>query len=274
MTGILLSVAACAIWAAIAAGGRRLTGQLRRDNPRRRRDYVLAISAAYAAVLALSLGIEVAANLGLVWGVVLLSLGACLWGFSVIRELDRYWQVGFLGVDRQIRSGLSYDRSLRLITNQLSFLGTGAHKLTTSSDFERVMKRCPPNSPIRFLLRRPDDSALQIAARKADKPDNQYREQVVESLRILAKVQRGMNNLEVRFYDTDLIFRIMVIDRRYALVSFNVYGRSDDGSGLPQLIVRASAEGHDSADSFFHAFDTFFDERWKESKPWDFQQYL
>jgi hypothetical protein len=271
--GIALNLAANAIWAVLVFGGRRLLKRLDTADPRHRRRVFIGIASSVGLVLAVALWLLARSSTSRTWGWLLVA-SAAVWCVVVAAwELNRFWRVGVLGADRSVGSGIDYDASLHLVKAELSFLGTGAHKLSRSGEFEVALRRCRSDVPIRLLLRRPDDPALASAARRAGRSEGEYRENVIESLRAIARLQGATGNIEVRFYDGDLVFRMMLIDRRIALVSFNVYGLGD-GSELPQLHLVNASERHAVSTSFFHAFERYFNERWAEAMPWDFRAHI
>lgn len=270
---IALNVLANALWAAIVFGGRRIIVQLDPKNPRQRRIAILCLIGAIGVVLLGCLWAITIFNIATGWGWMIVIAAAAWAVFTALRELQRFWDVGLVGADRSVAHGINYGDSLRLVKTELSFLGTGAHKLSATSEFDDALRRCRPDVPIRLLLRRPDDPALAEAARRAGKPEHEYGENVVESLTKLARLQRSISNVEVRFYDGDMVFRIMIINRSTALVSFNVYGHGD-GAELPQVHILEASEGRDAVRSFYYAYERYFNERWDRASVWDFRAYL
>lgn len=272
-SGIALNLIANLIWAGLVVGGRRLFRDLDTADPRRRRRLLLGTAVTVFLVLIGALGLLAWSSAASAWGWPLV-LAAAGWGVALaLWEVYRFWRIGLLGADYRIRDGIAYDASLRLVNTQMSFLGTGAHKLTSSPEFDRALRRCRPDEPIRLLLRSPDDPTLSDAARRAGKPNSEYRDNVVASLRLIARLQSSIGNIQVRFYEGDLVFRILLIDRRLALVSFNVYGQGN-GSELPQVHVADAFDGKVVTSSFFHAFERYFNERWRLAADWDFVAHL
>jgi len=199
------------------------------------------------------------------------SFPLCLISF----ELRRFWRVGVWGADETIQKGVHYSQALRLCKSQLSFLGTGAAKLTRDPEFEKALLRCRPDVPARFLLATPDGATLKSAAKRAGKMEDTYREVVLGSLRVLGDLkQRREVNLEVRFYgDKFPVWRLMLIDKTICLASYNLFGEGD-GSQLPQLHVVRAAESRREVDSFYYPFERYFDQIWEKAKPWDFKSFL
>lgn len=169
---------------------------------------------------------------------------------------------------------MDYTRTLEAVNSSIKFLGTGASKLTGLPIFDEAVRRCASaNGELRFLLRKPDSQSLVDAARRAGRDESAYRATVITSLRKLAEVRNaGAPTLEVRFYDHDSAFRMVMIDNSLALLSYNVYAARESADRFPQLHVRNRTS--DATKSFFWAFDQFFDEEWKRAAPWDFQEYL
>jgi hypothetical protein len=265
--GIILNLAANVAWALTQWLWSRYRSRERAQ--RHRRDVVLGFSTGIASILVVALLLVWQLAIEPSWGWIAVISAVGWEGWLLGGELRRFWRVGVQGADIQTRQGIDYDASLRLVTNELSFMGTGAHKLTRSKEFEGALGRCRPDETIRLLLRRPGDDVLAAAERRAGEPPGSYSDQVVSSLRLLAVLHNSFPNLEVRFYEDEAIFRIMLIDARYALVSYNVYGQGD-GSDLPQLHLAAAADRHSVKESFYHAFDLYFTKVWNSGVTWDF----
>jgi hypothetical protein len=96
------------------------------------------------------------------------------------QELNAFWGVGIRGVDREITKGIDYGNSLKLVQNKLKFMGIGASKLSRLEDeFENALVRCKKEDPIKLLLCKPNDEKLTLAAKRFNKPENQYRDNTV-----------------------------------------------------------------------------------------------
>ncbi len=186
-------------------------------------------------------------------------------------EFNRFWSVGLRGADTHVRTGVNYDAALKLVREQLAFLGTGAAKLTNQPAFEKALTKCRPDEPIKFLLMRPDAVNLERAARRAGRDRDDYKKIVLRSLQILTdyRINREMR-IEVRFYSGESTFRLMFIDDSLCLASYNVYGEGD-GSDFPQLHVMSRST---VTRSFYYAFRRHFDLLWEASEEWDFNSYL
>lgn len=195
-------------------------------------------------------------------------------GASIVlwREAAHFPRVGLFRADRSVAGGLGYDEALGLCQNELSFLGLGAAKLTTAKGFEEAIRRCNrPNTPIRFLLSRPDNPILVDAAVQNKKPNDAYQKEVENSLKRIADLKlSGRQNVEIRFYPSHRylpLFRLMFVNGTICIVSYYVFGEGD-GSQLPQLIVRRFDDQRD-VESFYHAFRLYYEKLWEESSPWD-----
>lgn len=199
--------------------------------------------------------------------------------WTLIAEIRAFHRVGLVGADKEIRHGVDYDAALRLCSNELSFLGIGAAKLTSEKRFEETLRRCKPDVPIRFLLSKPSRDNLERAARRAARDRDEYKHVVLNSLRTIADVRKRRSlDIEVRFYPPAPhyipIFRLMLIDRELCLLSYNVFGEGS-GSQLPQLHLAApvGSAGRD-VDSLYWAFEQYFNWLWNLSDSWDFEEYL
>jgi hypothetical protein len=204
-------------------------------------------------------------------------LSLCIVLAFAVFELSAFWRAGVQGADATIAKGLDYGKSLGLCHNELWLLGTGASKLTKEKNFEAALRRCSrldEDGRIRFLVARPGSAFLGDAAKQAKVPHESYQETVGESLRVLALLQRDGVNLEVRFYPAEKfipLFRLMFIDNRLCLASYNAYGHGD-GSEFPQLRV-ARNEGRDYA-SFYDPFRRYFEALWESATPWSPEELL
>lgn len=200
---------------------------------------------------------------------------------------SQFWSVGLRSADRRIDRGIDYRTSLSLVHNELSFLGTGASKLTAlTSEFEAALHRCRGDRQIRFLLMKPTDENLTEAARRAKKDKDAYKKQVLESLRRIASVREsGVPNVEVRFYPESQqewggiasVFRLMFIDKSLCLMSYNVFGISDGGqpgSQLPQLHLVSFGAEKPATRCFYWAMESFYDRLWEKAEEWDFKEFL
>lgn len=188
-------------------------------------------------------------------------------------ELQQFWSVGIRGADQQIAKGIDYHKSLKLCQDELKFLGIGAAKLTSDSEFEAALGRCK-QKPIKFLLCDPGSHWLREAARQYDKDENAYKQVAIESLRKIAhyKTKRDFN-IEVRFYSDKPLLRLMFIDNSICLFSYNLLGEGD-GSQLPQLHIAKSTPRR-AANTFYYPFESYFDNLWDKCKQntWNFQSH-
>ena len=208
-------------------------------------------------------------------------LSSSIFGGWIWNQLRNYWATGIVGVDRSIETGLTYSQSLRQCRSRLAFMGIGAHKLTTSSEFEEAIRRCAtPTHPVRLLLSHPENDLLDTAGKKEGQGALQYQQNVRESLGKIAhlKHNRGLN-IEVRLYRRDQrstriiqFFRLMFINDELCLMSYNVFG---EGSGRkqPQMHIRRDVSKRD-VDSFYHAFHCHFEETWRTSIENDLREFL
>jgi hypothetical protein len=202
-------------------------------------------------------------------------LSFCVAAFFTWKELNQFWQIGLIGADRQISSGIDFKRSLSLCSNSLEFLGVGASKLTKEGDtFDKAVQRCHrSHTPIRFLLCDPTNPELQNIAKQASRDPSEYQRTVRESLRIIAQQKKDRSrNVEVRFYKRLPVFRLMFIDGWLCLASQYVFGEGE-GAQWPQLHVRRLRSQRD-VQSLYEPFRRYFQELWDEATPWDFASHL
>jgi hypothetical protein len=196
--------------------------------------------------------------------------------FILWKQLDQFWRLGIRGADQQIFKGISYADSLKLVHNQLKFLGIGASKLSREKEFADALDRCRQDQPIQLLLCNPDDKKLVSAAKRFKKPESEYRDIVVNSLRIIADLKnKGELNVQVRFYpeDCDPVFRLMFIDNSICLFSYNLWGEGD-GSQCPQLHIVNPPPPKRVVQSYYYPLEVYFNRLWERAAPWNFKDYL
>jgi len=264
--------------ALVLAGAAWALGQLRDRLLSRRPNYAWV---PLAAISGLTIAIEVifaylARRSWITFPLTLLLFATppLMMSLAVFLQLRPVWSVGVRGADRSAGAGLGYKKALELCHEHMDFLGTGAAKLTSESNFERVLARCRDDQPLRFLLSRPDTATLTAAAQRYGRDREDYARIVLGSLRKLAdiKVRRALGHFQVRFYETPPAFRLMFVDNNLCLVSPTIYGRGD-GSQLPQLHI-ARPRGEGASESVYHAFEIYFNDLWSRSEEWDFRAYL
>lgn len=208
--------------------------------------------------------------------VLFLVLTSLAQGWLVFKELNQFWIIGLAGADRETKTGISYERSLKLCATSMQFLGIGAGKLLSyKTEFEKAIDRCSrPGSPIRFLLCHPDSENLKAIARSADKNELSYQKVVMETLKELAYLKHERaKNIEVRLYEDFPTFRLMFINDQLCLASHYMLGKGGDGSDAPQMHVVKKSSSRD-VDSLFYGFEEYFERIWKTSKEWDWRSYL
>ena len=208
------------------------------------------------------------------WLFLIVTSTALAW--IIYRELDQFWSLGLVGADKEVRSGINYERALRMCSSSLDFLGIGAGKLRANQPtFEAALDRCNrPDRPIRFLLCRPTDAELRKIAKSAGHDAGTYQRGVIESLRALSHLRNDRErNIKVRLYDAFPVFRLMFINDRICLVSHYVLGKGGDGSEAPQLHIVKANTARD-VESLYFAFQSYFERIWDESEEWDFNKYL
>jgi len=193
----------------------------------------------------------------------------------IYKELNQFWQIGIVGADRQVGTGVDYRTALGMCHHSFHFLGIGASKLTRDREaFGDAISRCSRDgSPVKLLLGRPNSDELVKFAQMANKDKASYQHAVTESLRFVAELRNNeRKNISVRFYQTIPAFRLMFIDDSICLMSYYLMGKGD-GSNLPQLHVIKTAGSRD-IDSLYFAFTEYFAKMWNASDDWDFKEYL
>lgn len=192
------------------------------------------------------------------------------------KQLDQFWRLGLRGADQQITKGINYHDALKLIHNELKFLGIGASKLSREEEFAHALGRCRQDQPVQLLLCSPNDRRLVSAARKFGKPENEYRDTVTNSLRRIADLRNKRDlNIEVRFYpeDCEPVLRLMFIDNSICLFSYNVWGEGD-GSHYPQLHIVNLPPPKRVVQSYYYPLEVYFENLWQRASSWNFKDYL
>jgi hypothetical protein len=261
----VLAIVAAATWRLLR---RQLAGR------RRALGLIPAIAAGALWIISAGAGVKVAYRHELL-GFGLLAVSGILCAIAATAPYLNLWRVGLVGADVQTRRGLTAADSLKLCTSDLRFLGTGATKLTRSGEFAGAMARCTSSgNTIRMLLSKPDAENLVTAAKLAAKPEGEYRTSVTTSLRAIAELRdkRGAN-IEVRFYSGVPPFRLMFINDRLCLFSYNVYGTADE-TKYPQLLIASNLS--DKRRSYFWGLEKYFDRAWEAAvdNVWNFKEFL
>lgn len=268
-SAVIIGVLANVIYGGLILALRLTRIQVERSHPGAKR-----ISLAIICIGAL-VGNVVLYEFAGVWFPLFSTLILAIAFFALWSHLMEFWGVGLIGADRHIGTGMNYARSLETCHNSLAFMGVGARKLTEcTQEFERALQRCNrPTRPIRFLLCYPNSKILVKAAQSADKSPEAYIQVVKTSLKVIAGLRtRRQWNIEVRFYDSLPLFRLMFIDDWLCLASHYVFGEGD-GSEWPQLHIRRSQAERD-VNSLYHPFQQHFDELWEKSQVWNFTDFL
>jgi hypothetical protein len=206
-------------------------------------------------------------------GTLLVAIPTSLIFTSLWFDVSRYWTVGVRSADQKMEGDLLPANTLTAVRNSLDFLGTGASKLTIEDEFREAVMRCTRNgSTVRLLLSQPDSANLRAAAQRAEKPIDAYERVVRESLRVIARLhEQQAAQVEVRFYTGTRRFRLMFVDDQVCLFSYNVYASRN---ALQYPVLRLFKSRREEVRSFYWAFEQYFEDEWKQAKPWDFREFL
>jgi hypothetical protein len=266
----LINIAAGVVLSALIAALKGLYGRLTHRNPAYRKQAIVIVGIFW---ICLNTAFAYFFRSGTTVVALLISSAAMAW--IVYAELNQFWRIGLVGADSEIRTGIDFQKSLAMVSNSLDFLGIGAAKLTSEgSAFEAAISRCQrPERPVRFLLCRPDHVELEKMAQSADQERESYKKRVTGSLLKIAELKNGRAwSVQVRFYDTLPIFRLMFVDDSVCLASHYVLGKGFD-TKLPQLHV-VKRRGSRDIDSLYYAFNAYFERFWEAAEEWDFKRYL
>ncbi|GLZ49222.1 hypothetical protein Acsp06_54070 [Actinomycetospora sp. NBRC 106375] len=252
------------------------TSRRRTQNLRRRRSKIIQL----LGFVVFGLASAISASLIVRWnespwlGIVLLVAGVLVTSGGLAWPYLKFWWVGVGGVDLKMRTGLHPKKALRSCTSGLSFLGTGASKLTSNADtFAQTVAACTASgNTVRLLLSRPDSANLRTAAQRANKPEEQFADAVKGSLQVIAdlKLKRKFD-IEVRFYDNATLFRLMFINERVCVFSYNVYGTEDE-MAVPQLFF--SKDASKETKSFYWGFERYFERQWDDAIEWNYSDFI
>lgn len=202
-----------------------------------------------------------------VWPAIILAfafLAFALLIFWVLRDLS---SVGITNAFATTREGVSADDSLRQVKRDLVFLGIGAKKLTVSSEFDPMLRRCAAGGgSLKFLLSSPENPALEEMARRNGRNDLSYRSRVKESIReIFTRATAAGVGVEVRLYHLQQEialphFRLMFIDDRLCLFSQLLWS-AGEGLDNPQLILRR--DENRAGSSLYKGYRDYFNTLWE-----------
>ncbi len=253
----------------------KVSSSVSRRDPRTPTRY-LPLLIAFIPILNTGFFFFIIATAQSIWWLLAIPLSLSILIVILWRQLYGFWNVGIRGVDREIAKGISHEDSLKLVHNKLKFLGIGASKLSRLDEFEAALVRCKKEDTIKLLLCNPTDKRLTLAAKRFNKPEDEYRNITIESLRRIAglKKKRALN-LEVHFYseECDPVFRLMFIDDNICLFSYNIWGEGD-GSQCPQLHVVNPPSPNRTVQSYYYPLEVYFDSLWSQACPWNFADYL
>lgn len=188
----------------------------------------------------------------------------------VLKDLSR---VGIINSFRSTSSGVTPEKSLRLVKNSVDFLGIGAKKLTDSPEFSKMVERCRESGgKVRLLLSSPKNAALaKLAARNGRDPQSyssRVKESIGQALHIREKL--GPDVVVIKLYELGSEFalphfRLMFIDKRICVFSHLVWNEKE-GLDNPQLIIRSNRGKGDEEESLYAAYNKYFEDLWDASE--------
>lgn len=184
--------------------------------------------------------------------------------------LYRFRKLGILDVFGSTVSGIDYARSLRKPRHSFDFLGVGAHKLTSSPEFRKMVVRCAKGGrPVRLLLSHPDNPVLRNIASRSGRERSAYAGRVKESLKLIADLaQKEGFNIVVKFYHAESQadfqqFRLVFIDERICLLSYTIWD-DQEGRSNPQIVLHAGSD--QTSKSMYYTFKDYFERIWSDDK--------
>jgi hypothetical protein len=267
INALAISIIAGILYAVAVGIGEQIYSRSAHRNPSYRRLRLLAFVFLWIVVNVLSFALVSGWWLGLLITSIVLVV-------VIFKELDQFWQIGLVGADREVKSGIDYGSALGMCKHSFHFLGIGAAKLTQDQKaFRDAIDRCNRTEPVRLLLSRPDAPELGRFSQMAGKDVESYQSTVRESLRFIASLRnKEAKNINVRFYHQFPAFRLMFIDGTICLMSYYIMGKGD-GSNLPQLHI-IKTPGSQDIEALYFGFAEYFEKMWNDSNDWDSQEFL
>lgn len=198
------------------------------------------------------------------------------------RILIKYSRFGIISLDKSAKQGLNYKKSLLNTNYKLDFIGVGARKLTSNdTEFSDMVKRVTQQGhEVRLILSHPQNKSLINLSTRADSSEDQYATKVKNSLKKIAQLKKDEYKIRVRFYKADSIddmqiFRLMIIDDNYCLVTYSQFNDSSHiGDELPQLHLKKTNQEELDKTSLFNGFQKYFKQTWDSLEEWDYEDYL
>ena len=170
--------------------------------------------------------------------------------YTALRPLLR---IGIIEAFSHTESGIGYSDSLKLAHHSISFMGIGAHKLTSIPEFEKAVRRC---------------TVPKV-----------YADNVKASLTTLANlhINSGLN-IDVRYHPAQdrrdfQQFRLMFLDGDICLMSWAVWDAAM-GRNNPQILLRQSGSPESRKATLFKAFEDYFDETWSQAEDVPLKDFL
>jgi len=181
-----------------------------------------------------------------------------------------YQDVGIGAAFHSTQSGVGFQKSLRLATTSLDFLGTGASKLTEhTKEFEDAMKRCAVGGRVvRLLLSHPGNPLLETLSLRNERSNMSYSRTVTDSLKRIARLQADHQlAIQLRFYSNPKgkdfqNFRLMFINKSLCLWGWTVFD-GERGRNNPQVLLFNQAKDGPER-SAYHAFQDYFNRLWDD----------
>lgn len=185
--------------------------------------------------------------------------------------LSNFRKVGIASVFLKTSAGIDFDASLKLAQTDFQFLGIGAHKLVSSSEFEPAMERCSTNGrTAKFLLSDPENPSLERMARRNNIDPAIYKARVNESIQKLARLrdQRGLN-IDIRLYKNDLDadyqrFRLLFVDNNFCIFGWTIWG-AHEGKENPQIILKNNNNSSQGDPNIYKVFRDYYDAIWEQA---------
>jgi hypothetical protein len=176
-----------------------------------------------------------------------------------------------------------YKRILDNAHNGFDMMGIGADKVTRDFDtFRLAMSRCSSVRPVRFLLIAPDIAWVNESAIRQGLVGSNFKERIIRSLKLIAKLHNEYSiPVEVRFYRTKPIFRVMITNNDecwlgYYCDSVVSTGQNEfESKGNSSLILKRPSNRPQDRE-FFGVAKAYFEQQWDMPgvEKWDFTKYL
>jgi hypothetical protein len=189
---------------------------------------------------------------------------------DLIKILEGSVKVGLVAIEPQLKHGTTTIDALNEMSYGFDFLGIGGSKFLAKIFDERTKtgRFIAKNTrdTIRILLLDPDCELIGVWLIDDEKAEK-VRQNIRESLKILANQIHKGRKIQVRLYNFTPPMRIQIVDEEIAYIC--EYDPLGDGWDSPQLCFAKKGEK-----PLLHSLMSLYDNFWIHSKEFQFEKYL